>query len=78
MSNLHAERVEAELDQIEAALLYLVVWPPADVAQGAGPTYIVVNRKLVQDVAGYALTCNLRVRYVHIFYLSICIYGESK
>lgn len=78
MTDLYAERVEAELELIEVASLYFVVWFLVDVAQRAGPTYIVINRSVVQDVAGDTLTCDLCVRCVHIFYLSVCIYGERK
>ena len=69
MSDLYAERVEAELELIEAALLYLVVWSLGDVAEREGLTYIVIYGNVVQDVTGETLTCDLRVRCVHILSL---------
>lgn len=72
MSDLYAERVEAELELTEMTPLYSIWWwwSLHDVAQ-RGSTYIVVHRNVVQDVTGEPLTCDLCVRCIHIFYLSI-------
>lgn len=66
MADLYAERVEAELQPTEDALLFLVV------------TYVVVNGKVVLDVTGHALTCDLCVRRVHVSHLGICIHRKTR
>lgn len=80
MSDLYAERVEARA---------AADWSDFTVSRGVvpgwrgreGPTYIVVYGKVVQDVAGKTLTCDLGIRCIHIYNLSIWVTeraGENK
>lgn len=66
MSDLYAEGVEAEPGLIEVASLAVAVSGPW------AQTYVVVDRDLIQDVAGEALTCGLGVRRVHVRLLGVC------
>lgn len=42
-----------------------------------GPTYVVVDGDIL-DVAGHAVTYDLRVRRVHVFDVGICVYFGNK
>lgn len=65
--------MQTELELTEVALLYLVVWSPGDVAdRETAPTYVVIYRNVVQDIACKTLTCDFGVGRVHVYILGVC------